>query len=112
VNERHNEAVQRFSKLECNKPAFTLEEIAIEMAEEKFLTAERIGTWIESCSSVREPSSYWGMISNEELILIIFGDKATSEQRDQATIVIRNRFFAEHCAEIAEIAERASAFLR
>jgi hypothetical protein len=104
MNARHNEAIERFRKLETNPPAFTLEEISWEMAEEKFLTAERIGSWIESCNCERESSVYWGPISSEELILIIFGDKANSEQRNQAVITIRRRFFAEHPAEIAELA--------
>lgn len=107
MNERHNEAINRFQKLECNPPAFTSEEISFEMAANDFLTPGSIGGWIESASSLRESSAYWGSISNHELLTIIFGDKATSEQRDQAVITIRRRFFAEHCAEIAE---RASSF--
>lgn len=107
MNTRHNEAVQRFSRLECSPPAFTMEEISFEMAANDFLTPENIGGWIESANSKRESSAYWGPISSQELLTIIFGDKATSEQRDQAVITIRRRFFAEHCAEIAE---RASAF--
>jgi hypothetical protein len=101
---RHEAAIDRFRRLETNPPAFTKEEIAVEMAEERFLTAERIGSWIESCSGERESSAYWGPISSEELILIIFGDRATPEQRDQAVITIRRRFFEESHAEIARLA--------
>lgn len=96
-------ATAEFRKLECNPIAFTLEEIVWEMVAEDFLTPENIGGWIESASTEREPSSYWGPISNDELLRIIFGNKATSEQRDQAVIVIRRRFFAEHDKTISRL---------
>lgn len=104
MNARHNAAIERFAKMECNPLAFTAEEHAIELAEEKFLTAESIGSWIESCSHEREESAYWGPIASEELIRIIFGDKATPEQRDQAVITIRRRFFQENHEEITRLA--------
>lgn len=95
-------ASMNFRKLECNPLAFTTEEISWEMAAEDFLTPENIGGWIESANTERESSAYWGPISNDELLRIIFGNKATSEQRDQAVITIRRRFFSEHNVEIAE----------
>lgn len=99
---RHEQAKVRFAQLEGNPLACTREEISWEMAAEAFLTPESIGGWIESAGQVRESSAFWGPISNYELLRIIFGSTATPEQRDQAVITIRRRFFAEHSAEIAE----------
>jgi hypothetical protein len=95
-------ANESFRRLECFPVAMTLEEIAFEMAVDKVATVERMAGWIESASTEREPSKYFGPISSEEVAAILFGTAANQEQREQAAILLRNRFVDEHEEEIRQ----------
>lgn len=97
-------------QLEIEHNPATLAEHVWEMAEDKFLTAENVGGWIESAGSHRQPSTYWGPISTAELVRIIFSRPgvANAEQIEQARIVFRRRFFAEYAEEIKQIESQLS----
>jgi hypothetical protein len=100
---RIKEATESFRRLECFPIAFTLPEIAFEMVVDEVATPERMGGWIESANTEREPSKYFGPISTEKVAEILFGTKADQEQREQAAILLRNRFVDEHMEEIRQI---------
>lgn len=106
---RTQAANEGFRRLETFPIALQLHEIVFEMAVDQVATPERMGGWIESASTEREPSKYFGPISTEAVASILFGTAANQEQREQAAILLRNRFVEEHMEEIgrlaAEIAE-------
>lgn len=71
------------------------------MAAEAVMTAERIGSWLENVGDERKPSRF-GPIGDIELVNILFGVKATPEQRDMAAADLRHRFQIECVDEIVE----------
>lgn len=97
---RIDAASENFRRLETFPLACQLHEVVFEMAVDKFATPERMGSWIESAGPEREPSKYFGPISTEEAASILFGAAANQEQREQAAILLRNRFVSEHMEEI------------
>ena len=96
-------ANESFRRLETFPLACQLHEIVFEMAVDQVATPERMGGWIESAGTEREPSKYFGPISTEEVASILFGTAANQEQREQAAILLRNRFVEEHMEEIQTI---------
>lgn len=96
-------ANESFRRLETFPVAFQLHEIVFEMAVDQVATPERMGGWIESASTEREPSKYFGPISTEAVASILLGKSADQEQREQAAILLRNRFVSEHMEEIYQI---------
>lgn len=95
-------ANESFRRLETFPLPCFLEERIFEMAVDQVATPERMGGWIESASTEREPSKYFGPISTEEVASILFGTAANQEQREQAAILLRNRFVGEHVEEIRQ----------
>lgn len=80
---------------------------AWDMACEEFIAnTENLAAWVESARTDREPSSYFGLISNAELLALIFGRSANAAQRYQAIQSIRIRFFSENAEMIALEAEK------
>lgn len=82
---------------------------AWDMASEEFIAdTENLAAWIESARTDRQPSPYFGMISNAELLTLIFSNstQADAEARYQAIRDIRVRFFAENAELIALEAEK------
>lgn len=96
-------ANESFRRLETFPIAFQLHEIAFEMAVDQFATPENMACWIESASTEREPSKYFGPISTEKVAELLFGTKANQEQREQAAILLHMRFVSEHMEEIQRI---------
>ena len=96
-------ANESFRRLETFPLPCFLEERIFEMAVDQFATSERMGGWIESAGTEREPSKYFGPIGTEEVASILFGTAANQEQREQAAILLRNRFVEEHMEEIQRI---------
>ncbi len=73
-----------------------------DMAKEEFITnPENLAAWIESARTNREPSQYFGSISNAELMAVIFGPDADLRTVGHAVIEFRERFFAENAELIA-----------
>lgn len=95
-------ANESFRRLETFPLACQLHEIVFEMAVDQVATPERMGGWIESASTEREPSKYFGPISTNDVASILFGTAADQEQREQAAILLRNRFVEEHIEEIRQ----------
>ena len=94
-----------FDALECWPLTCTLDEILFEQAVDKFVTPEAMASWLESADHVLEQSKYFGPISNEGLWSVVLSRASTSEQRDQAVILLHKRFVDEHMDEIrAEVA--------
>lgn len=96
-------ANESFRRLETFPLACQLSEIVFEMAADQIATPERMGGWIESASTEREPSKYFGPISTNDVASILFGTAANQEQREQAAILLRNRFVEEHMEEISRL---------
>lgn len=71
------------------------------LACEAFMTPENLGAWFESARTDKQPSSYFGMISNAELIGLLFGGKANTEQMQHAFTSLRTRFISENSELIA-----------
>ncbi len=105
---RTQAANESFRRLETFPLACQLHEIVFEMAVDKFATPERMGGWIESASTEREPSKYFGPISTEMVASLLFGTAANQEQREQAAILLRNRFVEEHMEEIRRLAAESA----
>lgn len=96
-------ANESFRRLETFPLACQLHEIVFEMAVDQVATPENMGGWIESANTEREPSKYFGPISTEAVASILFGTAANQEQREQAAILLRNRFVEEHWEEISRL---------
>lgn len=103
-------ANESFRRLETFPLACQLHEIVFEMAVDQVATPERMGGWIESASTEREPSKYFGPISTEEVASILFGTAANQEQREQAAILLRNRFVSEHMKEIQQVVAESAEY--
>jgi len=97
-------ANESFRRLETFPLACFLEERIFEMAVDQYATPERMACWIESASTEREPSKYFGEISTDDVASLLFGTAANQEQREQAAILLRNRFVEEHMEEIRQVA--------
>lgn len=91
-----------FDALEHFPLPATAEEIAFEYAVDEFVTPESMAGWMESADHQREPSKYFGLISNEELWKVVFGRFSNAEQREQAAILLHMRFVGEHIEEIRQ----------
>ena len=77
------------------------------MAKEEFIAnPENLAAWIESARTDREPSQYFGSISNAELTAVIFGEDADMRTIGNAVIEFRKRFFAENAELIALEAQK------
>ena len=97
-------ANESFRRLETFPLACQLHEIVFEMAVDQVATPERMGGWIESANTEREPSKYFiGGISTERAADLLFGRSASQEEREQAAILLRNRFVEEHREEISRL---------
>lgn len=98
-------ANESFRRLETFPLDCQLHEIVFEMAADQVATPERMAGWLESANTEREPSKYFiGGISTEAAAALLFGRSATQEQREQAAILLRNRFVEEHMEEISRLA--------
>lgn len=103
-------ANESFRRLETFPLACQLHEIVFEAAVDQYATPENMACWIESASTEREPSKYFGAISTEEVAAILFGTAANQEQREQAAILLRNRFVEEHMEEIQRIVAESAEY--
>lgn len=79
-----------------------------DMAKEEFITnPENLAAWIESARTDREPSMHFGLISNAELIALIFGHHGSDYFSIYSAIKdFRERFFAENAELIALEAQK------
>jgi len=93
-----------FDALETFPLACTAEEIDFEAAVDKVATSEAMAGWLESADHIREPSKYFGLISNKELFEVVLSRKSNAEQREQAVILLHRRFVDEHLEEMRQIA--------
>jgi len=92
-----------FDMLESFPLPLTLDEILFEQAVDKVATPEALMGWLESADYLREQSKYFGPISNEKLLEIVFSRNSNAEQREQAVIVLHKRFVEEHIEEIRAV---------
>ncbi len=80
-----------------------------DMAKEEFIAnPENLAAWIESARTDREPAVQFGMISNAELIGLIFSKPTSGERLTKwyAMDEFRKRFFAENAELIALEAQK------
>lgn len=80
-------------------------EVAFECAVDEFVTREAMAGWLESADGIREPSKYFGPISNDELCGELFKRSNSDERRAQAAILLHKRFVDEHMEEIRRTIE-------
>ncbi len=83
-------------------------QVAWQMAEAEFCSAERFGGWIESASHEKKLSVFWGEISTAEVMHLALwgygadGKELTHVQTHAAMRTLRRRYLAEHAEQIAE----------
>lgn len=86
----------------------TLDQTSIEIGED-YVTEdhERIADFTWEATSEREPSEYFGPISNRELFQLVFGRRGNQEQRYEACWELRQRMLAHYDQTITERAVEA-----
>ena len=85
----------------------TLRGYAIESAEQDVaaMVDEIVDFLGGNCTGDREPSDYFGPISNAELLQIAFKLEATERQCKDAMLELRRRYLADRAGLVARLVE-------
>ena len=79
----------------------------IESAEQDVAAmADEIADYLcGNCTGEREPSDYFGPISNAELLQVAFKLESTEEQCKQAMLELRRRYLTDRAGLVARLVE-------